>query len=136
MFAGLAFDGSYNGLSANNLYSLILSKDSAGAYSAEMQKYKREAGQTKFLTVPNDGIIKPGEWCDVAIGTIPTDDGTRFVVIVNDKVVYDYMDTFDNECYYTDSCFMSHRSSDTSQTEFAKSDLTYDQIMAIVDAAK
>lgn len=136
MFAGIAFDGAFNGLSANNLYSLILSKDSAGEYSAEMQKYKREAGQTEFLTVPNDGIIKPGEWCDVAIGTIPTDEGTRFVVIVNDRLVYDYVDTFDNECYYTDSCFMSHRSSDTSQTEFAKSDLTYDEIMAIVNAAK
>lgn len=118
------------------MYSLILSKDTLGNYSAEMQKYKKEAGQKKFLTVVNDGLIKPGEWCDVAIGTIPEDNGTRFVVIVNEKVIYDYIDEYDSGCYYTESCFVAHRSAENNQTEFAKSDMTYDKIMDVLNAAE
>ncbi len=133
LFGGISFEKPSNGLSANDLYSLILSKDANGNYSAEMQKYKNEGGQTEFLTIVNDGIIKPGEWNDVALGTIPTEEGTRFIVVVNDKLVYDYFDSYDKGCYYLESYFMAHRANENSQTEYAKSDMTYDEIMAIVN---
>jgi len=136
MPAGLSFTKARNGLSNNDLYSLILSKDANGNYSAEMQKYKNEAGQKQFLSIVNDGIINTGEWCDIAIGTIPTEDGTRFVVIANDKLVYDYYDSFEEGCYYTESCFMMLRSASNNITEFAKSDMTYDEIMEVVNAGK
>ena len=76
LIAGLSFEKTAYGLSANDLYSIILSKDSAGKFSAEMQKYKLDVGQKEFLTVENTDFFKPGEWSDVAIGTIPTDNGT------------------------------------------------------------
>lgn len=136
LFAGISFENAVNGLSNNDMYSLILSKNSVGNYSLEMQKYKKDAGQKEFLTLENEGIIKPGEWCDVAIGTIPEADGTRFVVIVNGKVIYDYMDTYDNGCYYTESYFTAHRSMENNHTEYAESDITYDEIIEIVNSAK
>ena len=62
LFAGIAFENAVNGLSNNDLYSLILSKNSLGNYSMEMQKYKKDVGQTEFLTLDNNGIkftLKP-----------------------------------------------------------------------------
>ncbi len=133
LFAGLAFEKASNGLSSNDLYSIILSKDSNTNYSIELQKYKNEAGQTEFLTLVNDGIIKPGEWNDVAIGTIPCEDGTRFVAIANGKILYDYFDSFDNGCYYTESYFTVHRSVENNKSEFAKSDMTYEEIISVIN---
>ena len=136
LFAGLAFEKTSFGLSANDLYSIILSKDSNGIHSAEMQKYKADKGRKQFLSIVNEGIIKAGEWNDIAIGTIPCEDGTRFVAIVNGKLLYDYFNNYDSECYYEESYFMAHRSAANNQTEYAKSDMTYDDIMAIVKAGK
>lgn len=136
LFAGLAFEKSSHGLSANDLYSIILSKDANANYSAELQKYKADVGRTEFLTIVNDGIIKAGEWNDIAIGTIPCENGTRFVAIANGKLLYDYFDSYESGGYYTESYFMAHRSGENNQTQYAKSDMTYDEIIAIVNAAK
>ena len=134
LIAGLSFEKTAYGLSANDLYSIILSKDSAGKFSAEMQKYKLDVGQKEFLTVENTDFFKPGEWSDVAIGTIPTDNGTRFVVIANGKLIYDYLDSFENGCYFKESYFVANKNIENAQAEFAKSDMTYEQIMEIVNA--
>ena len=133
LFAGLAFEKASNGLNSNDLYSIILSKDANTNYSIEMQKYKNEVGRKEFMTIVNDGIIKVGEWNDIAIGTIPCEDGTRFVAIANGKLLYDYFDCYENGCYYLESYFTAHRSAENNRTEYAKSDMTYDAIMEIVN---
>lgn len=134
VFAGLAFEKAAYGLgTSQDLYSIILSADGTGAKSIELQKYKLDAGRKEFLTLLNNGEVRENEWCDLVLGAVPYEDGTRFICIMGDKVVYDYYDSFENGAYYMDSYFVHNRNTQNAVTEFAKSDITYDEIMNIIN---
>ena len=134
VLGGLTFGTPKWGLNNNNFYSIILSKDGEGNPSIEFQCYKAESKRRIFLSYVNNGEIKANDWNEIAVGTIPYETGTRFVFIANGKVIYDYYDEFTNGCYYTDSYFMFNRNEIECQSEFAESDLTYDEIMNIINS--
>ena len=116
-----------------DLYSIIPSKDSSGAPSIEMQKYKRDGGLKKFLTFENKGEVKENEWVEMIFGMIPYEGGTRFIAIADGKVLYDYEDSIEEGAYFMDSYFVHNKNKLAAVTQFAQSDVTYEEIMEILN---
>lgn len=133
VFGGLTSNGRSTSLGQMDLYSIILSKDSSGAPSIEMQKYKRDGGLKKLLTFENKGEVKENEWVEMIFGMIPYEGGTRFIAIADGKVLYDYEDSIEEGAYFMDSYFVHNKNKLAAVTQFAQSDVTYEEIMEILN---
>lgn len=133
VFGGLTSKGISTSLGQMDLYSIILSKDSSNAPSIEMQKYKRDGGLKEFLTFENKGEVKENEWVEMIFGMIPYEGGTRFIAIADGKVLYDYEDSIENGAYFMDSYFVHNKNKLAAVTQFAQSDVTYEEIMEIIN---
>ena len=133
VFGGLTSNGRSTSLGQMDLYSIIPSKDGSGAPSIEMQKYKRDGGLKKFLTFENKGEVKENEWVEMIFGMIPYEGGTRFIAIADGKVLYDYEDSIEEGAYFMDSYFVHNKNKLAAVTQFAQSDVTYEEIMEILN---
>ena len=48
-----------------------------------------------YMTAPNNGKMKAGEWYDVQFGAITTEKGINMFFSLNGEVIFDYLDTTD-----------------------------------------
>lgn len=56
-----------------------------------------------YMTAPNNGKMKQGEWYDVEFGSITTENGVNMVFKLNGETIFDYLDK--NEVQYKPGMF-------------------------------
>lgn len=107
---------------SNNSYCIVIS----GGSTIELQKYTPSVSYYIIDSVEDGGIIKPGEWQELAFGLIPVEDGIRAVFYVDGELVLDYTDTTD--ALYYDGGFVVLGNPTNKNIYLAPSQMTYDKI--------
>lgn len=98
----------------------------------ELQKYLEGAPMNIVDSVENDGVFKLNEWSDVVLGTIATENGTRFIAIVDGKLIFDYLDEV-NPIYMESRLSLSMYAKQIN-AEFGDYEISYEEIMNIVNS--
>ena len=107
-------------------YYLVIKED-----VIELQKYLFEGARGIVKTVENKDIFNSNQWHNVVMGTISTENGTRFVVIIDKKVVFDYEDEVDP--IHMESKFSQRLNTKQLNVEVDSYEISYEDIMNIIN---
>ena len=100
----------------------------------ELQKYGRYSSYI-IKEVPNGDALPKGQWNDVVMGTIPTENGTRIILISNGKVVVDYLDTTEAGNYCMESYIYEGLNETNVTASFAPYEVSLEEVMSILDSS-
>lgn len=123
---GLQFEKDGINLWDADSYYLVIKED-----VIELQKYLFEGAHGIVKTVENKDIFNSNQWHNVVMGTISTENGTRFVVIIDKKVVFDYEDEVDP--IHMESKFSQRLNTKQLNVEVDSYEISYEDIMNIIN---
>ena len=124
---GLQFEKDGINLWDADSYYLIIKED-----VIELQKYLFEGASGIVETVENKDIFNSNQWHNVVMGTIATENGTRFVAIVDEKVVFDYEDEVNP--IHMESKFSQRLNTKQLNVEVDSYEISYEDIMNIINS--
>ena len=122
---GFQYENQDMGLGMDSYYFVI--KDDI----IELQKYGKFP---KYIIAeaPNNSAMPKGKWNDIVMGTVPSDEGTRVILISNGKVIFDYLDKHEDGNYCMESYIYEGLNETEKTASFAPYEITLDEVMSIL----
>lgn len=106
-----------------NNYALVIQQG-----TIELQKYTPDKMYSIVQSVENNGVYVQGDtWHDYACGSFATKDGVRVVIMIDGKIVIDYLDT-NADAIYGERYFVTFNYPVDKMVQFAASAFDYKEL--------
>lgn len=101
-------------------YSKIIWSQGGYYIVAKQNIFELQYSGTILEIKDNNGILKAGEWNDIQLGAITTENGINLIFVVNGEIVFDYL--VKDTPVYSAGMFAAHISSNNNVLEIAEAD--------------